>query len=186
MAARPCHVSRKRLSAVALAVMLGATGVLVGGVASGQDADPLPSSAPAGDEFDVAAMAAGLDPAERAAVLERLPEGERAGNGVLLDQLASGRIRAGSLVDGQSVDGWVSTEVLSGSYPVTVDDLFPVVDDDGTVVGYLAPGITMIPADELPQDPTDAEVRAAVRSYWQSSQSYDAVVAERSGSGPAN
>jgi len=80
----------------------------------------------------------------------------------------------------------VSTEVLSGASPVTADDLFPVVDDDGTVVGYLAPGITMIPADEIPRDPTDTEVQAAVRSYWQASRSYDAVVAERSGSVPGN
>ncbi len=58
-------------------------------------------------------------------------------------------IRAAGLVDGEEIYGWLSPGMPHAPLPDSPDDLWPVVGDDGEVVGWMAACILMISPQEL-------------------------------------
>lgn len=157
----------RRLSAAAALAGITVVGVCLGSVAYGavatDDEAPVPSDA---GDMNVAAMAQGLSDEERDALVGRLPADQQRGTEDMLDQLASGRIAVAGLVDGVSVKGWASTEMLSAtSYPESLDDLWPVTTDDGEVIGYIGAGVSMIPAADVAAAETRADEAALLEGH---------------------
>ncbi len=141
-------------------------GVCLGSVAYGAVATDASHPASETGSMDVAAMAQRLTDAERAAVAGGMPADQQLGTEDMLDQLASGRIAVTGLVDGVAVKGWASTEMLSAtSYPDSLDDLWPVTSDDGTIIGYIGPGVSMIPAADVAAAATAADESALLEGH---------------------
>lgn len=58
-------------------------------------------------------------------------------------------VHAAGFVDGEEISGWVSPGMPHAPNPDSPDDLWPVVGNDGEVVGWMAGCILMISPQEL-------------------------------------